>query len=153
MHCLLRLICARRTVPTTVRELRNHRSRVQSVVLVNSCSAYSSEPRCEQTDLLGDWAFVLPVETITLSTDDVFVGPMQVAGLALAGGLATADFLDHDCPVGRILDRFDRFTLVGGDLCGCDVLAVRKQVVDPLLECTQIRVVLLRDTLGEILWQ
>jgi hypothetical protein len=78
---------------------------------------------------------------------------MQVAGLALAGGFATADFLDHDCPVARILNRFDRVTLVGGDLCGRDVLAVREQVVDPLLESTKIRVVLLRDTLGEILWQ
>jgi hypothetical protein len=78
---------------------------------------------------------------------------MQVAGLALAGGLATADFLDHGCPIDRILDRFERFTLVGGDLCGCDVLAVRKQVVDPVLKGTLIRVVLLRDALSEILRQ
>lgn len=76
-----------------------------------------------------DRSFVLSVETVSLSMDDILVGAMQFARLAFAGVLATADPLDHYGPPARFFDGFDRLTLAGGD-----VLAVLEELVDPVLE-------------------
>jgi len=73
--------------------------------------------------------------------------------LALTVVFATADFLDHHGPTSRFFDGFNRLALAGVNILSGDILAVLEEIVDPVLESTQVCVVLLRDALGEILRQ
>ncbi|MFA9427017.1 hypothetical protein [Natronorubrum sp. A-ect3] len=76
---------------------------------------------------------------------------MQFATLAFAVVFATAYLLDHYGPFTRFFDRFDQLVLSGVNVLGGDVPSVCEQFVDPILESLQTLVVLLRDTLGEVL--
>ena len=76
---------------------------------------------------------------------------MELARLALAVVFATADLLDHYSPTTRFFDSFDRLALAGVDILSGDILAVLKEIVDPVLKSTHVCVVLLRDALDEIL--
>jgi hypothetical protein len=55
----------------------------------------------------GNRSFVLPVKTVALPTNEIFVGAMELARLAFTVIFATADFLDHHGSLTRCVDSFD----------------------------------------------
>ncbi len=120
---------------------------------MNTSTKVKSKTEFSQVWLLlfSDRAFVLPIETVTVAGHDVLVRTVEVATLAFAAFRPARVLADHDCSAAAgFLNRLDGFAVTGFDVVRRHVLTVLNEVVNPVLDSSQVFRGLFRDAFSEV---